>query len=144
MEEQQTGMATPSDQPSTAQTPAEIKALVSEPNRKQRRARAGYERKMKTISKIASNKRLDHFHVLTSWQDANAKSRKPLSTDQADSVFRVALSKLFKEKFETTQEFKVQLTAIIRNVKKGFKYKSDVAPTPRPIVAEETAPAVEA
>jgi len=99
-------------------------ATQIKPNRKHRRATEAYQRKIQGLTAASQRLRLENFKVLSAWKD----SQKKLSEAQVNSVFRVALSKLFKKSFASKAEFQVQLTAIIRNVRNGFKYKSDVEP----------------
>lgn len=135
---QEAGMATPTSEPSTA-TPSTNngpKPPIKQ-NRKQRRALQAFDRKMKSYSKMATKDRLDCFHHLTAWKDRESQRKNRMTDEQINSVFRVALARLFKGKEIIRKRKKVlfpeQLTAIVRNVKKGFKYKSDVAPAAAPL-----------
>jgi hypothetical protein len=96
-------------------------------NRRTRRAMRKRNQMQATFMRQQQNKRLEYYKVIQEW-----KQRSNCTPEQQDSVFRVALSKLFKANFEkeykTRGDFERQLMAIVRNVKKGFKYKADVVP----------------
>ena len=93
-------------------------------NRRQKRVFAAQKRKAASKAYQVSRRRLEHFKTLQQWKSEDGK----LTQEQKDSVFRVALAKLFKIDFEKPGSFDRQLKAIIHNVKSGFKYKSDVIP----------------
>lgn len=124
MEEQQTGMATPSNEPSTeggAIGNVPSARIPAKPNRRQRRFDQVVTRRQKSKSESATRQRLANFRVLQAWKDR----AKGLTPDQVDSVFRVTLAALFKKEF-SAQEFEAKLNAVVRNVKNGFKYPADV------------------
>lgn len=133
-DQQETGTATPSDQPSAATAATnEPPKLKRNPNRRERRSSMAIQAKYKRLFQIASNSRLAEFRKLTFWKDREVSRTNRMTDEQIASVFRVALARLFKGKEVVRKREKIsfddQLKAIVRNVKNGFTYKSDVAPT---------------
>lgn len=139
--QQETGMATPTDQPSTASPSTNQPAPNRKPNRHARRAMLALQVRGQKLAARASKDRLQKFNKLTTWKDREALRKNRMSDEQIASVFRVALDRIFKGKEIVRKREKVsfdeQLRAIIVNVKRGMKYKSDVAPAAAP--ATETA-----
>lgn len=122
-EQQQTeGMATPDG--AAPVSGKQIQPKEPKPNRRMKRAQTAIKKKIHRAAERVQGRRLDNFKTLQQWKQ-NAKG---LTQEQTDSVFRVALAKLFKKDFADRGSFEQQLKAIVRNVKDGFKYKADVAP----------------
>jgi predicted helicase len=102
-------------------------------NRKQRRANESFSRRANSRAITEQQQRLENFRVLLAWKEDN---QNELSSEehksQIDSVFRVALDRLFKGRKivrnNQVVSFEAQLNSILRNVQKGFKYKNDIAP----------------
>ncbi len=126
-----------SSEPVTSQQEAKSVSEKTEPakykpNRRQRRQMNAVQRKMNAKTMLASHARLSDFKKLTSWKDKELLRKNRMTDDQIASVFRVALNRLFKGKEIVRKREKVsfddQLQAIVLNVKRGFKYKSDVTP----------------
>jgi hypothetical protein len=105
------------------------KKEARKPNRRERRASLAISARQERAANKANERRMKCFQTLSDWK-ADAAASNKVSQEQIDSIFRVGLNKLFRKDFKERGSFERQLSAIINNVRKGFKYKADVAPQP--------------
>jgi len=117
-----------------------IPAAAPRYNRHQRRAMMALQLKAQKEQVGKSERRLVAFNKLQAWKDKEGQ-RDKFTPEQINAVFKVAVNKIFKEDFKEHMSFENRLSAIARNVKKGFVY-NEMKYVPDSAIAEAQSEAV--